>query len=126
MARTVIERGYDVFYNSAVGMLSDFEYRRFGNGLVQNEGDDTARYTECDLLILDDLGTEVVNQFTLSCLYYVINTRLNLKKPTVISTNLLSSDLRKIYGDRIASRLMGEYTVFSFCGVDVRKQKLQG
>ncbi|MBQ9132046.1 MAG: ATP-binding protein, partial [Clostridia bacterium] len=126
VARKVIERGYDVFYNSAVGMLSDFEYRRFGNGLVQNEGDDTARYTECDLLILDDLGTEVVNQFTLSCLYHVINTRLNLKKPTIISTNLLSADLRKIYGDRIASRLMGEYLVFSFCGIDVRKQKLQG
>ena len=124
VARTVIERGYDVFYNSAVGMISDFEYRRFGNGLVQNEGDDTARYTECDLLILDDLGTEVVNQFTLSCLYHVINTRLNLKKPTVISTNLLSADLRKTYGDRIASRLLGEYLVHPFYGVDVRKQRL--
>ena len=105
-------------------MISDFEYRSFGNGLVQNEGDDTARYTECDLLILDDLGTEVVNQFTLSCLYHVINTRLNLKKPTVISTNLLSADLRKTYGDRIASRLLGEYLVHPFYGVDVRKQRL--
>ena len=125
IARTVIERGYDVFYNSALGMISDFEHRRFGNGLVQSEGDDTARYTECDLLILDDLGTEVVNQFTVSCLYHVINTRLNLKKPTIISTNLLSGELRKIYGDRIASRLLGEYTVLTFCGIDVRKQKLK-
>ena len=124
VARVVIERGYDVYYNSAVGMISDFEYRRFGNGLVQNEGDDVERYTDCDLLILDDLGTEVVNQFTISCLYHVINTRLNLKKPTVISTNLLSGELRKLYGDRIASRLLGEYLVHPFYGVDVRKQKL--
>lgn len=125
IARTVIERGYDVFYNSAVGMLSDFEFRRFGNGLASSDGDNTERYTECDLLIIDDLGTEVVNQFTLSCLYHVINTRLNLKKPTIISTNLTSADLRKTYTDRITSRLMGEYKVCAFYGTDVRRQKIQ-
>ena len=124
VARVVIERGYDVFYNSAVGMLSDFEYRRFGNGLAE-ENDDTARYTEADLLIIDDLGTEVVNQFTLSCLYYVINTRLNLQKPTIINTNLMPAELRKTYTDRISSRLMGEFEVVRFCGVDVRRQKLE-
>ena len=124
IARGVIERGYDVYYNSAVGMISDFEHRRFGNGLAESDIDDTARYTECDLLILDDLGTEVVNQFTLSCLYHVINTRLNLGKPTVISTNLTSAELRKIYTDRLTSRLMGEYHVFPFYGVDVRRQKI--
>lgn len=123
IARTVIERGYDVFYNSAVGMLSDFEFRRFGNGLAQSDGDNTERYTECDLLIIDDLGTEVVNQFTLSCLYHVINTRLNLKKPTIISTNLNSNELRKTYSDRIASRLMGDYQLVAFYGTDVRRQK---
>ena len=125
VAHTVIERGYDVFYNSAVGMLSDFEYKRFGNGVAQSEIDDTARYTECDLLIIDDLGTEVNNQFTLSCLYHVLNTRLNLGKPTLISTNLSSAELRKHYIDRITSRLLGEYNLCTFLGVDVRKQKLQ-
>lgn len=125
VARSVIERGYDVYYNSAVGMISDFEFRRFGNGVAQSDGDDTARYTECDLLIIDDLGTEVVNQFTLSCLYHVLNTRLNLGKPTLISTNLTSSELRKTYNDRITSRLMGEYTLIPFYGTDIRKQKLQ-
>ena len=124
IARVLIGRGFDVYYNSAVGMISDFEHRRFGTGLVQNEGDDTSRYTECDLLILDDLGTEMINQFTVSCLYHVINTRLNMGKPTLINTNLPFAELRKLYGDRIASRLMGEYTVLSFCGTDVRKQKL--
>ena len=125
MARVVIERGYDVYYNSAVGMISDFEVRRFGNGLAQGDGDATVRYTECDLLIIDDLGTEVVNQFTLSCLYHVINTRLNLQKPTVISTNFSSEELRKTYTDRLTSRLMGEFRVLAFMGEDVRKQKLQ-
>jgi DNA replication protein DnaC len=125
LARSVIERGYDVYYNSAVGMISDFEHRRFGNGLASDVTDDTVRYTDCDLLIIDDLGTEVVNQFTLSCVYYVINTRLNLGKPTIINTNLMPADLRKTYTDRISSRLMGEFNVVPFYGTDVRKQKLQ-
>lgn len=123
IANKVLEKGYDVYYNSAVGMISDYEYRRFGNGLAE-EGDSTRRYTECDLLIIDDLGTEVVNQFTLSCLYYVISTRLNLQKPTIISTNLSSAELLKTYNDRIVSRLTGEYILFAFLGTDVRKQKL--
>lgn len=125
VARTVIGRGYDVFYNSAVGMISDFEFRRFGNGLAQSEVDDTARYTECDLLIIDDLGTEVVNQFTLSCLYHVINTRLNLGLPTLISTNLTAEELRRVYSDRITSRLLCEYLLIPFFGTDVRRQKLK-
>ena len=126
VARTVIERGYDVYYNSAVGMISDFEFKRFGNAVAQSDGDDTVKYIDCDLLIIDDLGTEVVNQFTLSCLYHVINTRLNLGRPTIISTNLTSAELRKVYSDRITSRLTGEYLLIPFYGVDVRKQKLQG
>ena len=126
IARKVIERGYDVYYNSAVGMISDFEYRRFGNGIAAEMTDDTARYVDCDLLIIDDLGTEVVNQFTLSCIYYVINTRLNLQKPMIINTNLSPAELRKVYTDRISSRLMGEFAVIPFYGTDIRKQKLQG
>ena len=125
VARTVIARGYDVYYNSALGMISDFEHRRFGNGLISGEADDTARYTECDLLIIDDLGTETVNQFTLSCVYHVLNTRLNLGKPTLVSTNLSANELCKLYGDRIASRLTGEFLLVPFYGTDVRKQKIQ-
>lgn len=125
IAGTVLEKGYDVFYNSAVGMLSDFEARRFGTGMASGDDDaDVARYTDCDLLILDDLGTEVVNQFSLSCLYHVLNTRLNLGKATVISTNLTPQELRRTYTDRIASRLFGEYHVIRFRGIDVRQQKM--
>ena len=125
VAKAVIERGYDVFYNSAVGMISDFETRRFGNSIAIADSDNTERYVTCDLLILDDLGTEVVNQFTQSTLYYVINTRLNAGRPTIISTNLTGNDLRKAYSDRITSRLIGEYSVIPFYGVDIRKQKLK-
>ena len=125
VAKTVIERGYDVFYNSAVGMLADFEMQRFGNSAAQGDADNTARYTACDLLILDDLGTELVNQFTLSVLYTVINTRMNLGKATIISTNLSAAELRKTYSDRITSRLFGEFNPIPFVGTDVRKLKIR-
>ena len=124
IAKTVIERGYDVFYNSAVGMISDFECRRFGNTAAMGDADNTERYVSCDLLILDDLGTEIVNQFTQSTLYYILNTRLNMSRPTVISTNLKAEDLVKTYNERITSRLIGEFDVIPFYGVDIRKQKL--
>ncbi len=124
MAKVVIENGYDVFYNSAVGMLSDFEEQRFGNSTGVGDADNTARYTACDLLILDDLGTEVVNQFTLSVLYTVLNSRMNAGLATVISTNLSPAELRKAYNDRITSRLFGEFAIIHFEGVDIRSQKI--
>lgn len=125
IARVVIEHGHDVFYNSAVGMLADFETQRFGNSAVLGDADNTSRYTTCDLLILDDLGTELVNQFTLSVLYTVINTRMNLAKATIISTNLTAAELRKTYSDRITSRLFGEFNPIPFVGTDVRKLKIR-
>lgn len=125
IARVVIEHGYDVFYNSAVGMLADFETQRFGNSAVLGDADNTSRYTTCDLLILDDLGTELVNQFTISVLYTVINTRMNLAKATIISTNLTAAELRKTYSDRITSRLFGEFNPIPFVGTDVRKLKIR-
>lgn len=125
VAKSVIEQGYDVFYNSAVGMLADFETQRFGNSAVLGDADNTSRYTTCDLLILDDLGTELVNQFTLSVLYTVINTRMNLAKATIISTNLTAAELRDKYSDRISSRLFGEFRPILFVGTDIRKLKMR-
>lgn len=124
VARCVIERGYDVYYVGAQRMISDFEYNRFGNGSVANSDGDLEKYTECDLLIIDDLGTEVANQFTTSCLYNVINTRLNKKKQTIISTNLSQDEFRKRYWDRITSRVFGEYVILPFVGTDIRSQKI--
>ena len=79
----------------------------------------------CDLLIIDDLGTEVSNQFTVSALYSLINTIMIKRKSTIINTNLSQSDLQKRYGERIVSRLFGEYIPLVFVGNDVRLQKLR-
>ncbi len=124
-AKTVIDRGYDVLYVTAVSMISDFERERFGNGYSDSDVDDLSRYYDCDLLIIDDVGTEVTNQFTVSVLYNVINTRLSKQKSTMISTNLSPQELRGRYWDRIASRIFGEYTPLIFEGTDVRMQKLK-
>lgn len=124
VAKTVIERGYDVYYVSAVGLLADFEMQRFGNSAGGESGEDTSRCFECDLLIIDDLGTEVNNKFTTSVLYNLINTRLNRHAATIISTNLSQEEFRSRYWDRITSRVFGEYRVLPFMGTDVRAQKL--
>ncbi len=129
VAQTVIERGHDVFYVSAVSLFSDFEYQRFGNhmagGMGSETGIDTEHYYDCDLLIIDDLGTEVTNQFTTSVLYHLINTRINRHLSTIISTNLTQEDFRRRYWDRITSRVLGEYQVLPFLGQDIRAKKIK-
>lgn len=124
VAKKVIERGYDVLYVSAVGMIGDFEARRFGTGSGDGSVRGTERYYESDLLIIDDLGTEVVNQFTVSCLYDVINSRINNRKCTFINTNLTKKDIEDKYSERITSRLFGEFYPLQFRGTDVRRQKI--
>ena len=123
IARRVIEEGFDVFYVTAINMVSDFEAEQFGSHRGV-KGEFTDKYFECDLLILDDLGTEVTNQFTNSCLYLVLNNRINLRRPTIINTNLTSKEIRARYTDRIASRILGEFKPFVFAGTDIRRQKL--
>ena len=120
VAKSVIDRGFDVLYVTAVGMLGDFEDKRFGNGEGARSTD---RYYSADLLIIDDLGTEVINQFTLSCLYDVINSRINNRKCTFINTNLNKKEIEAKYSERITSRLFGEYNPILFTGTDIRKQK---
>ena len=124
MARVIIEGGHDVYYTGAQGLISDFERQRFGNSTSYGGGEDVDRYFECDLLIIDDLGTEVTNQFTVACLFNVINTRLSSGRCTIINTNLSPSELQSRYTDRIVSRLLGEYRTMRFVGRDVRAQKL--
>ncbi len=137
VARRVIERGFDVYYTTAINMFADFEYARFGsnlNGITQAE---PIRYTDCELLIIDDLGAETTNQFTVSCLYNVLNNRINLGRPTIISTNLpprsttavtsnrqREDTLQSRYTDRIYSRILGESMLIHFLGTDIRRQKL--
>lgn len=119
IAKEVIDRGFDVLYDSAMHVFAAFENARFHGG-----ADDTDRYLTVELLILDDLGTELGGAFTTACLYDIINTRLVRGLPTVMSTNLSAGELADRYGERIASRLFGEYTPLVFCGEDVRKEKI--
>ena len=125
VAKTVLDGGHDVLYTTAVGMVAAFEAERFGNNMGPVDESNLDRYYNVDLLIIDDLGTEVANQFTISALYNVINTRMNLCRPTIINTNLMQEELRRRYWDRITSRLFGEYRVLLFLGTDVRAQKIR-
>lgn len=124
LARALIERGFDVYYTTAQQMFFDFEHARFGTETGMERSADLARYSECELLILDDLGTEVSNQFTNSCLYMVLNNRINLGRATVINTNLTGREIKERYTDRIASRIMGDFKPLVFAGTDIRRQKL--
>ena len=123
IGQEVIRRGYNCVYTSAQNLLSDFEYERFGRGYRDDSPDRTARYFEADLLIVDDFGTEMGNQFTVASLYNLINSRMNLGKPMIINTNLNSNEIRGRYDDRIASRLFGEFIFFRLQGKDIRQQK---
>ena len=125
IAGVVIEKGNDVYYTSSTNMFADFEEKRFGSSAAYDTTGDVSQYFACDLLIIDDLGAEIINQFTVSCLYNVINTRLSHHKSTILSTNLTSDEFRKKYWDRITSRVAGEYTVLAFCGEDIRLQKIK-
>lgn len=124
IAKTVIENGFYVVYETAQTVLGDFERECFGKRFER--GELTSKYFECELLVLDDLGTELGTQFTVSTLYDLINTRLNRQRPTIISSNISEPEqLRGRYTDRIVSRLLGEYKVMVFAGRDVRAQKLE-
>ena len=121
IAKVVIDNGYDVVYESAQKVFSDFEAERFGRAPAGE--DRTSRYLECDLLIIDDLGTEMQTQFTVPCLYNLINSRLIAEKSMIISTNVRTTELLAKYSDRITSRIGGEFEVFNFVGKDIRSQK---
>lgn len=123
VARAVIERGAYVVYESAIMLFAEFEAEQFGRRGLSGEDVDTEKYLDCDLLIIDDLGCEMTNQFTLSRLYNILNTRMIKHKSTIISTNLSQNDLRKRYSDRVTSRIFGELKPLLFSGSDIREQK---
>lgn len=117
------EQGNYVCYVSAQDMISEFEAAKFGKG---DRNGDCARFTDSDLLIIDDLGSEFKTQFSESVLYNVINSRLNSGKPMIISTNCLPDDLAEEYHERIVSRLLNEFLTPVFADVDVRELKKLG
>lgn len=120
IAKCIIEQGYDVLYDSVQNVISAFENDKFKSGYGPYEPV-ADKYLECDLLLLDDLGAEFTNQFTVACLYNIINTRQNKGLSTVISTNLTPKELTEKYDDRIYSRIIGSnYIVLLFDGKDYR------
>ena len=125
IARTVSENGFSVVYDTAGNIFAQFENRKFQRDTegVQVARDDTRRYLTCDLLILDDLGSELTTQFVQTALYELINTRMVAGKHTVISSNLTMDEVGRRYSPQIASRLAGEYHVLGFFGDDIRLLK---
>ena len=125
IARVVAEKGCSVCYDSAVSALEAFEKQKFSRD--PDEADAASarvrRMLDCDLMILDDLGTEMVTPMTLSALYTLINTRLVNKKKMIISTNLSDDELLRRYTPQICSRISGEFLCLPFIGRDIRLMK---
>lgn len=120
VANKVLEKGYSVIYDSAINILKEMEKEHFSREHISEMTD---LVMETDLLILDDLGTEHTTPFYSSTIYNIINTRLNRKKTTIISTNLDYEGISKRYEPRVASRLTTMYANMNFVGSDVRLQK---
>lgn len=118
IARQVADRGYSVVYETAIRLFSDFESEKFGG---EEQRGLSRKYLACDLLIIDDLGTEMTTQFTISALYNVVNTRMMENRATIISTNLAPETLEGRYSPQIASRVLGTYRLLKFAGSDIRR-----
>ena len=120
IAREVSAAGWSVVYDTAGHVFAQLEDRKFR----RDEGEDeTERIFRCDLLILDDLGTEMTTAFVQSALYEILNTCLLERRSTILSTNLTPGELARRYSPQIASRIEGEYQILPFAGEDIRALK---
>lgn len=125
IARVVSEKGFSVVYDTAGNIFQQFESRKFGRDDPYGEDPDQEvnRYLNCDLLIMDDVGTEMTTSFVRSAFYQIINGRLTAHKKTVLSTNLLVNQIGDVYGEALMSRIRGEYQILRFFGKDIRLMK---
>ena len=127
VARVVAKKGCSVCYDTAASALAAFERQKFSRDPEEQE--QAARRVErmlsCDLMILDDLGTEMITPMSLSALYTLINSRLVSGHRTIISTNCSDADLEKLYTPQICSRLAGDYLSLPFAGQDIRRLRRQ-
>ncbi|MDR0975064.1 MAG: ATP-binding protein [Ruminococcus sp.] len=122
IAKRVIESGYSVAYTSIINLLSEINKEKFGR--TESSGDTERDVINVDLMIIDDLGSEHASAYSESILYNIINSRMNLKKPTIINCNLDDfEDLRDRYNDRIVSRIAAYYKRMRFVGSDIRQIK---
>ena len=124
IARVVADSGFSVVYDTASSVFSKFEDAKFSRSEDMEETrSEVKRYLECDLLILDDLGTEMTTSFTISALYEIVNSRLITGRKTIVSSNLTLHELNRRYSEQIMSRIEGDYQVLTFRGDDIRKKK---
>lgn len=122
IAKEVMDRSYSVIYFSASRLFDVLANNMFGK--KDEETDDSLDYIyNCDLFIIDDLGTELANTFTTSQLFSCLNERILRRKSTIISTNLALDDIKTIYSERIFSRISSHYTMLRLTGDDIRIQK---
>ena len=120
IAGGVIKKGYGVVYGSVNNIINRLEQEHFGRS---DDADTRQSLIECDLLILDDLGTEFRTSFSIAEIYNIVNTRQMTSRPTIISTNLTMEQLGAAYTDRFASRIMADYKRVLFQGEDIRQKK---
>ena len=124
IARTVADRGYSVVYETAAHLFGKLEKARFNP--TEESRREAEKFTACDLLIVDDLGTEMPGQFVTASLYSLLNDRMLAGKPMVVSTNLNVDEVSRRYTPQIASRLYGGFQRLTFVGDDIRVMKNRG
>ena len=122
IARALMDSGHSVIYLSAGDLFEVFSRNKFDYDTPEDMRDTYRYILDCDLLIIDDLGTELKNSFTSSQLFYCINERMNMSRSTIISTNLSIARLRDSYTDRVTSRIM-RYRIIPLYGRDIRLLK---
>ena len=123
IARVVSARGYSVCYETAAAALDNYEKAKFNRDTEEGEAAAVRikRMESCDLMILDDLGTEMPTPMAQSALYTLVNNRLVNERRTIISTNLTNGELNRRYTPQIASRILGEFQCLPFVGTDIRR-----
>ena len=120
VANTAIDKGFGVVYGSVQNLTEKLEAEHFSN---EHSANTNQMLLDCDLLILDDLGTEFNTPFVTASIYNIVNTRQMTNLPTIISTNLSVQEMQKRYSERFASRIIGGYVRIPFLGRDVRQLK---
>lgn len=118
IAKELIEQGFLVVYRTADDIIKNLREIKFSNNFDLED-----LLINCDLLIIDDLGTEQISDFSRTELFNLLNKKLLTHKKMIISTNMSLEDILKTYSERISSRLLGEFNVFKFYGDDIRIMK---
>ena len=123
IARELMDDFHSVIYLTASDLFDVFSRNKFDYDNAEDMKDMYRFILDCDLLIIDDLGTELNNSFTSSQLFYCINERMNMSRSTIISTNRTLARLRDSYTDRVTSRIMSGYRIIPLYGGDIRLLK---